>query len=47
MSKCGDKDIAALKLHGVKFLDPAGDSTLVKPLLPLGVSLDVTQVNDL
>ena len=47
MRECGNEHIAALKLHGIEFLDLAGDTAVVKPLLPLGVGFDAAQVNDL
>ena len=47
VGKCGDKHVTALELHGVELLDFAGYTRLVKPVLPLRIGLNVTQVNDL
>ena len=47
VGKGGDKHVATLDLHGVELLDFTGNSAVVQPLLPFGVSLYIAQVNDL
>ena len=47
VGKGGDKHIASLNLHFIELFNLAGNAALVQPILPLGIGLDITQVDNL